>query len=316
VTLRHLFSWKPLFYDALLPLLRRLGPSYGDAILGSFGQALAAFQPGRGRRIAASIARAGLRQKAGRELGANIPRYLARDYPLDRLDDAAALDRFDVSGAVYLDEALAHGRGVVLVGSHLGAHVAGLHWLYRRGVPLRLLVQRPRHVSSIMQHRFDIEGPHPQASMFLRRDLAPGACVERVLRARDALRDGCAVYLNGDIPWTSPNARPGTLLGLTQPFLAIWADLAVVARAPAIFVTCTHSPGGRYSLDFSPPRSLAPGDEPDALAAYFRHLDVAIARHPADAVAHLTWPCFGTARNRSCVEEKIRSASHLKAFRI
>ena len=38
MTLRHLLSWKPLFYEALLPALRRLGPARGDAALGLLGR--------------------------------------------------------------------------------------------------------------------------------------------------------------------------------------------------------------------------------------------------------------------------------------
>jgi lauroyl/myristoyl acyltransferase len=300
VRLRHLLSWKAVFYDAALPLLRRLGPSRGDALLGALGRLVSALRPGRRRQIAASVARANDALGAGWDIpattaavAANIPRYLARDYPLDAPGDAKILSRFDVSGAHHLDDALAAGKGVVLVGSHLGAHVAGLHWLYRRGVPLRLLVQRPGHVSRDLKLRFDRGGPHPQPKLFLRRGLATGEAAERLLRAHAALRDGYAVYLNGDIPWPGPNARRGRLLGHDRPFLAIWADLAVLARAPALFVTCTHASRGRYSLDIAPPLDLRHGDEPAAVAAYLARLESAIRDHPADAVAHLTWPCFG-----------------------
>ena len=47
VTFRHFMSWKPLFYDGLLPALRVLGPSRGDAILGAFGTLLASWPPRR-----------------------------------------------------------------------------------------------------------------------------------------------------------------------------------------------------------------------------------------------------------------------------
>ncbi|HEU5115404.1 MAG TPA: hypothetical protein VFT74_01870, partial [Isosphaeraceae bacterium] len=30
----------------------------------------------------------------------------------------------------------------------------------------------------------------------------------------------------------------------------------------------------------------------EAVALYLARLDVLIRRHPADAVAHLTWPCY------------------------
>ena len=114
-------------------------------------------------------------------LVANTARFAARDYLLDRLSDRAALDRFEVFGFERLRAMIAAGRGVILVGSHLGAHIAGVHWLFRSGLPLRLLVQRPRHVSRELNRRFDQIGPHPQAELFLRRDLPPAAAVERAL---------------------------------------------------------------------------------------------------------------------------------------
>ena len=187
---------------------------------------------------------------------------------------------------------LAEGRGAILVGSHLGAHIAGVHWLFRRGVPLRLLVQRPRHVSRELNRRFDAGGPHPQAEMFLRRDLSPAVAVERVFRARAALRDGLAIYLNGDIPWTGPNTCPGMLLGRPQRLLAIWTELAVLTGAPVFLVFCTHLPGGRFALEIEAIGHLRPGEEETAVADYLKQLEARIATCPADAVAHLVWPCY------------------------
>lgn len=298
VKLRHLLTWKFLFYEAALPWLRRLGPRRGDAILGGVGRGLARLRPGLRAEVVDRLGRAGVGRDVGATafaVAANVPRYLARDYPLDLADDASALARFDLTGEAHLREALAAGRGAILVGSHFGAHVAGLHWLGRSGVPVRLLVQRPNHVSKSLRDRLDrgSAGPHPQASFFLKRGLSTPEAADRILRARAALRDGLAVYLNGDIPWPGANARVGRLLGQARPFLSVWADLAVLARSPALFVTCVHAPGGRYALDISPPIEVPPGGEPAAVAAYFARLDAAIAARPADAVAHLTWPCYG-----------------------
>ena len=117
-------------------------------------------------------------------LAANTARFLRADYPLDRLSDRAVLDRFDVRGHERLRTTLAHGRGAILVGSHMGAHIAGVHWLFRSGLPLKITGAAPRHVSRELNRRFDQVGPHPQAEMFLRRDLSPAVAVERVFRAR------------------------------------------------------------------------------------------------------------------------------------
>jgi lauroyl/myristoyl acyltransferase len=225
-------------------------------------------------------------------LAANTSRFLARDYPLDCLTDAEVLSRFDVRGYDRLRDNLADGRGAILVGSHLGAHIAGVHWLFRRNVPLRMLVQRPRHVSRELNRRFDAGGLHRQDEMFLRRDLSSAVAVERLLQARAALRDGLAIYLNGDIPWSGPNTCAGTLLGRHQRLLAIWTELAVLTSAPVFYMFCTHLPDGRFALEIEPIGHLRPGEEETAVADYLRQLEARIAICPADAVAHLAWSCY------------------------
>jgi lauroyl/myristoyl acyltransferase len=292
-------SWKFVFYDLLFPLLRMLGPTRGDAILGWLGRVSMAVRPSSRRRLQAALVRANTALDADwsieatwPELASNTARFLGRDYPLDRRGDEAVLDRFDVRGYERLGATLADGRGAILVGSHLGAHIAGVHWLFRRGVPLRLLVQRPRHVSGELNRRFDARGPHPQAELFLRRDLSPAVAVERVFRARAALRDGLAIYLNGDIPWTGPNTCAGRLLGRPQRFLAIWTELAVLTNAPVFLVFCTHLKGGRFALEIEAIGHLRPGEEESAVADYLKQLEARIVASPADAVAHLGWPCY------------------------
>jgi lauroyl/myristoyl acyltransferase len=300
VSIRSVGSWKSWYYGAILPALRRLGPERGDALLGTLGRLTVAGSPARRRAIAGALDRARLvlgagwePDKSARAVAANIARFSARDVPLDGLTDAEALARFDVRGAEHLDAALAGGRGAIVVGSHLGAHVAGQHWLLRRGVPIRMLVQRPMHVSRTMHERFDDAGPHPQSAFFLRRAMTPAESADRLLRARSALRDGMAVYLSGDILWPGPNCRAGRLLGVDRTFLAIWADLAALARAPVVFAFAGHRPGGRFALTFDEPRQVEAGGEDAAVAAFLARLEAEIAAHPADAVAYWLWPCFG-----------------------
>ncbi len=288
-----------MFYDLLLPALRGLGPRAATRSWASWVGWRWCCGRGAGMRIRAALERASTALDADwpiettcPALAANTARFLARDYPLDRQSDEAVLSRFDVRGYERLRATLSEGRGAILVGSHLGAHIAGVHWLFRRGVPLRLLVQRPRHVSGELNRRFDAGGIHPQAEMFLRRDLSPAVAVERVFRARAALRDGLAIYLNGDIPWTGPNTCSGMLLGRPQRLLAIWTELAVLTGAPVFLVFCTHLPGGRFALEIEAMGHLRPGEEETAVADYLKQLEARIATCPADAVAHLLWPCY------------------------
>ncbi len=301
---RDVLTWKFAFYHGLLPALRRLGPARADAILGRLGKFSTSLWPARKRRLVAAleIAREGLSHLSptwhpdtlAPELAAGSLRYLARDYLLAE-DNDTVLPLFDVSGEAALNQEMAKGRGVVLVGSHFGGHIAAFHWLYRMDFPLRLMVQRPRHVTRALATFFDQDEPRPQSNFFLTRSMDATACVSRILNARAALREGSAVYLPGDIPWNGPNSRTGRLLGRTHPFLSVWADLAAITSAPVFYVICTPRENGRFALDFEPAGMIAPGRESAAVERYLARLDAAIAADPADAVAHLLWPCFDPA---------------------
>jgi lauroyl/myristoyl acyltransferase len=294
-------SWKPLFYDMLLPLLGRLGPSGGDAALAALGHVLVNAWPPRRRELTEALTRVGRSLGADwylaatrSQLEANVLRFLARDCLLDGTSDDAFFGRFDVQGAEHLKEALGAGRGVILVGCHLGNHLSAMHWMYRRGIPLRLLIQRVPHCSRYLRARFDVDtGPHPQTGFFLRRNLTPEVAARRIFRTRTALRDGMAVYLKGDVPWFGPNTRPGRFLGQERPFQSLWAEFAGLFRAPVIPVFCTHRPGGRFALAFDPPWTVKRGDEQSAVASYLARLEAEIVANPADAVAHLLWNCYG-----------------------
>jgi lauroyl/myristoyl acyltransferase len=293
---RDLLTWKHYFYRVLLPALGCLGPESADTVLSALGRLSVRLWPPRRARLSTALATAGLDLRGSAStLAEGALRFLARDYLLETRDDARALARFDVTGQDELDEAVRSGRGVVLVGSHFGGHLAALHWLYRRDVPLRLMVQRPRHVSDALATFFDRDegGTDPQSGYFLRRSLNPAECIARLVRARAALRSGMAVYLPGDIPWSGPNTRTGRLLGRPQRLLSVWADLAALTGAPVFYVFCNHLPDGRFALCFEPAGRLRPGQESDAVARYLERLERAIASSPADAAAHLLWPCYG-----------------------
>jgi phosphatidylinositol dimannoside acyltransferase len=299
VTFRHLLSWKSLFYDGLIPALRALPPAQADAVLGGLGRVVAKW-PARRLELVRALER--VKRSAGADwnvretlprLEANVPRFLARDRPLDGADDAQFAARFEVQGEEHLREALAQGRGVILAGCHLGAHLSAPHWVYRQGLPLRMLIQRPRHVSKLLDARFDADGPNPQSGFFLRRHLTPDEASKRIFRTRTALREGTIVYLKADVPWAGPNTRPGRLLGYSRTFQSLWAEFAALFRAPVVPVFCTHLPGGRYALTFDPAWTVRRGEETEVVTRYLARLEAQILANPADAVAHLLWPCYG-----------------------
>ena len=56
--MRRVLSWKFVFYDLLLPTLRLLGATRGDAILGFLGRLAMALRPRRRSQLRASLERA------------------------------------------------------------------------------------------------------------------------------------------------------------------------------------------------------------------------------------------------------------------
>lgn len=305
---RDVFRWKFLFYELLLPALRLLGPARTDAILCALGRVAFAVNPRRRAALIRALDRAQAALDLDApiaplwpEMAANTVRSLARDYPLDVRDDDGVLARFHVRGREHLEHALAAGNGAILVGNHMGAHIAALHWLFRSGLPVRAMVQRPRHVSRELARRFDAaDGPHPQADLFLQRELPPEAAIERMLRARAAIRSGLAMYLCGDIPWHGPNCRTGRMLGHSRRFLAIWTDLAALTRAPVFFVFCVHLPGGEFLLELEAVGQVRRGEEDQALADYLKQLEARIATYTTQAVPYLLWPSYEVPAAGAC----------------
>ena len=102
--MRRILSWKFVFYELLLPVLRGLGPARGDAISGLSGLAGDGVRPSRGTRLREALsvpARPSTRTGRSRQPGRRwrpTRRGSSRDYPLDRQTDEAVLSRFDVRG--------------------------------------------------------------------------------------------------------------------------------------------------------------------------------------------------------------------------
>ena len=197
----------------------------------------------------------------GRELAGNQIRWRTRDLLLDGLPDERVAPLFHVSGREHLDAAMAGKRGVILLGNHFGAHLMPAHWLARNGYPLRLFMERPRHVSRFLTRQFDSEGPLGQRKLFISRKADPASAAGSILRAARILKAGMVINIAGDVRWPGPHSAPARFLGKTYNFSATWVALAALTGAPVVPVFCRINPDGTYHLEFLPAFSV-PGDTP------------------------------------------------------
>jgi lauroyl/myristoyl acyltransferase len=236
----------------------------------------------------------------------------ARDFLLDAQSDGDVDRRFHTEGFEHIVDALGRGDGLIVLGSHLGAYIPALHWLYRQDLPLRAMIQRPRHVSSYLQDQLDrADEPYPSTSLFLRRDLSRRDAAERILRGRGALREGLALYLCGDI--TTPAGPSVSWFGHRARLLDHWIHLAASTGAWVVPLFATFAPRGTYSLRFERPLRVSSRRPDEALAHYLNLLQHAVADDPAQAVPYWTWPSYDFLAVHSLMWARSSGAAELSS---
>ena len=292
-------SWKSLFYNQMIPRLAQLDPEHADRRLEWMsGLVQNAWGPRR-RVVHEAVQLASTTVGISdwkiadfrKQLGVNAGRLLARDFLLEQHGDGQLEEQFDVEGFEYLRHALARQDGVIIIGSHLGAYIPGLHWLYRQDLPLRAMIQRPRHVSTYLHNQLDHPAQlQPSSSLFLYRDLSNRDATERVLRARNVLREGMALYLCGDI--TTPGGQPISWFGAPTQLLDHWTYLAASTGAIVVPLFTRFEPGGRYRVHFETPFHVHSGNTRAALGHYLALLTQHVTNDPAQAVPYWTWPSY------------------------
>jgi hypothetical protein len=286
----------------LLPPLRAISPRVAARGLAAIGKAEHALLPGHRIRHEAAVREWAAHfgcgwdvRRIGRELAGNEVRWQSRDLLLDGLEPNRLNPLVRVSGRDRLDQALAQGRGVVLLANHYGSHLVPSHWLLKQGYDLRLYMERPHHVSRFLTRHFaSDDGPLGQSRLLISRRSGPAESAGSILRAVKVLRAGMILCLAGDVRWSGPNTAPATFLGREHTFTATWVVLAALTGAPVVPVFCVMKPDGSFELDFResyhiPSDVVAKGDVPHYVRNCLEQVEAQLRDDPANGNEYVRW---------------------------
>jgi KDO2-lipid IV(A) lauroyltransferase len=230
----------------------------------------------------------------GRELAGNQIRWRAYDRLFDGLPNERVAPMFNVSGRERLESALAAKRGVVLLCNHFGSHMMPAHWLMREGYPLRLFMERPRHISKFLAQQFDTDGPTGQRKLFISRRATPAEAASSIIRAARVLGSGMILMIAGDVRWSGPQNSPAEFLGRRFTFSNTWVRLAAMTAAPIVPVFCRIGEAGDYHLEFHEPYTIPRTDtHPDQVAGwvqrFLRLIESQVERFPTNSNEYFFW---------------------------
>ena len=181
---------------------------------------------------------------------------------------------FSFDGENHLREAVAEGRGVLLLTAHLGNWEAAGALLSRLNVPI--------NVTGFDREAAAVRELLNRASKATFRLLPLTGSPTDAIPLVAAMRRGEVVAMLGDRPYGSPSAEV-PFLGGTAAFPIGAYMLAAIAGAPLVPVFSLSEPGGRYHFFGFPPQRprLPPHDQRDA------YLRDCAARFAADLEAIL-----------------------------
>jgi KDO2-lipid IV(A) lauroyltransferase len=229
-----------------------------------------------------------------RELCGNQILWRTRDMLLDGVSASQVGQLFRVTGKEHLDEALAQGKGCLVLTSHFGAHMLPAHWLYRQNYPLRLYMERPRNVSRYMARQFTSDGPLSQDKLFISRKGGSTDAASSIIRATRVLKSGMLLFIAGDVRWSGQMTEQARFLGRTLRFSTTWTVLASMTQAPVVMVFGRFGRDHLYEVEFRPafqvPRDVEKQGEAGRWVQHFMdQLEEQIRLYPDNSNDYLFW---------------------------
>ncbi len=247
------------FLRAVLPVIRVLPLPVAARFLAGFGRLEYRLFPRLRRSFLDAVAHGRLFldgrwdvPSVSRDLAGNHILWRTRDLLLDGVSQERASEMCIVTGREHLERAIGLGRGCILLANHFGAHMLPAHWLLRENLPLRLYMERPRHISRFMLEHFKSEGPLSQDKLFVSRQSDATDSASSILRAARAIKAGMLLYIAGDVRWSGRLTETARFLGQTLRFSSTWVVLAALTEAPVVIEFCRIEPDGHYHIEFLP----------------------------------------------------------------
>lgn len=151
----------------------------------------------------------------------------------------------DVRGREALDQTLAGGKGVFLMGAHLGSFEV-IRALGRSGRDARVAIVM--HEDNARNINATLAAINPQAV----QDVIGLGRVDSMLKVWEHLEDGYAIGILADRTTGNDTLYPVPLLGATALLPAGPFRMAALLRRPVMFMTGLYLGGNRYAIRFEP----------------------------------------------------------------
>ncbi len=292
---------RKVLLGTILPLLRRLPPRVASNMVAGIGRTEYALFKGLRHRVDQAVLHGSHHfgqtwdvPTIGRSLAGNQIRWRTRDQLLDGLPDECVAPLFEVTGRDRLDKALAGNRGVILLCNHFGSHMMPAHWLLREGYPLRLFMERPRHISKFLSRQFDTDGPTGQRKLFISRKASPNEAASSIIRAARVLKAGMILMIAGDVRWSGAQISTAEFLGHRYTFSNTWVKLAAMTGVDIVPVFCRIGDDNTYHLEFQNPYTITRDETaPEQINARVQHflrtIETQVERYPTNSNEYFFW---------------------------
>jgi predicted LPLAT superfamily acyltransferase len=177
---------------------------------------------------------------------------------------------FEVHGEDTLRRLLAGGKGLFLMGAHLGSFEA-IRAIGRKDTDLRIAMVM--HQDNAQKINAMLAAINPEAV----QDIIGLGHIDSMLRVRERLDEGCAVGMLADRTLGNDTLYPVQILDTNANLPSGPFRMAALLRRPVVFMTGLYLGGNRYAIHFDPLADFSTVARGQRDAA----LEVAITRYAA-----------------------------------